>query len=166
VSAYDGLYVVESRLGAGTTFSVYLPLAESIAADAGEASPLCRPRGSETVLVVDDEPDLLEMMRIGLGRLGYSVIGYSDPARALEAFRRDPDRWDIVVTDQVMPGINGGALIAKLREIRPRCPIILCTGFSDDATERLASEAGVAGFFLKPVEPYRIAETIRALRDA
>jgi signal transduction histidine kinase len=165
VSAYDGSYMVESRLGSGTTFSIHLPLAENGIADAAEIATAGRPRGSETVLVVDDEPDLLEMMRIGLARLGYAVTGYSDPARAIEAFRREPDRWDVVVTDQVMPGINGGALIAKLHEIRPLCPIILCTGFSDGATERLASEAGVAGFFLKPVEPSRIAETIRALRD-
>jgi PAS domain S-box-containing protein len=165
VSAYDGLTVVESRLGAGTRFAVHLPLAEHRAADADAAGPLARRRGSETVLVVDDETDLLEMMQIGLTRLGYSVTGYSDPARALEAFQREPDRWDVVVTDQVMPGLDGGALIAKLREIRPLCPIILCTGFSDGATERLAADAGVAGFFLKPVEPFRIAETIRALRD-
>ena len=165
VSAYDGVYTVESRIGAGTTFSIYLPMAETAAAETGDAGRPDRPRGNETVLVVDDEPDLLEMMRVGLARLGYAVTGYSDPAHALEAFRREPDRWDVVVTDQVMPGINGGALIAKLREIRPLCPIILCTGFSDGATERLANEAGVAGFFLKPVEPQRIAETIRTLRD-
>ena len=164
VAAYDGIRVVESRLGHGSCFTVYLPLAEHDVADVREADRAERPNGHETVLVVDDEPDLLEMMRVGLTRLGYAVTGYSDPARALEAFAREPDRWDIVVTDQVMPGINGGALIAKLREIRPRCPVILCTGFSDGATERLASDAEVAGFFLKPVEPARIAETIRALR--
>jgi FixJ family two-component response regulator len=63
-----------------------------------------------------------------------------------------------------MPGMKGFTLIAKLNEIRPDCPIILCTGFSDGTTERQATESGARGFFVKPVEPYRVAEKIRALR--
>jgi PAS domain S-box-containing protein len=164
VNAYDGALTVESWPGGGTTFSIYLPLATDAPPEIGEARPADRARGSETVLLVDDEADLLEMMRIGLTRLGYDVTACSDPLAALELFRADPAHWDAVVTDQVMPGMKGFTLIGKLRAIRPDCPIILCTGFNDGATERQATEAGANGFFLKPIEPYRIAETIRTLR--
>ena len=165
VNAYDGAVAVESRPGGGTTFSIYLPLASDAPAEVGETRPADRVRGSERILVVDDEADLLEMMRIGLTRLGYAVTACPDPIDALELFRREPQAWGAVVTDQVMPRMKGFTLIGKLREIRPDCPIILCTGFNDGATERQARNAGAGGFFLKPVEPYRIAETIRALRD-
>jgi CheY-like chemotaxis protein len=164
VTAYDGAYTVESRRDRGTTFSIYLPLAEAVPAEAAEARALDPSQGNERVLLVDDEADLLEMMRIGLTRLGYAVTACADPRAALALFRRDPAAWDAVVSDQVMPGMKGFTLISALREIRPDCPIILCTGFSDGTTERQASAAGARGFFVKPVEPYRIAEKIRALR--
>ena len=166
VNAYDGAVTVESQPGAGTVFSIYLPLAAGALADDDIAEPAGRTRGSEAVLLVDDEADLLEMMRIGLTRLGYAVTACPDPLAALALFERDPAAWDAVVTDQVMPRLKGVSLTARLRALRPDCPIILCTGFNDGAVERDARQAGAGAFFLKPVEPYRIAETIRALRDS
>jgi PAS domain S-box-containing protein len=165
VSAYDGAYLVESELGRGSRFSIFLPLAETAAAPIVAPPDAGRIRGREAVLVIDDERDLLEMLRIGLERLGYKVTGYADPLKALERFRCEPTRWDVVVTDEMMPGLKGSALIVKLREIHPQCPIVLCSGFSDGVTERQARQAGAAGFFLKPIEPARIAETIRSLLD-
>ncbi|MBI3513664.1 MAG: response regulator [Proteobacteria bacterium] len=165
VAAYDGAYAVESALGHGTSISIYLPLADPVTAAVERAQQAARTRGRESILVIDDEQDLLDMMRIGLERLGYHVTGCADPLQALEIFRREPARWDVVVTDEVMPGIKGSALIAKLRQIRPQCPVVLCTGFSDGSIERRAKKVGAAGFFLKPVEPSRIAEKIRALLD-
>jgi CheY-like chemotaxis protein len=165
VAAYDGGYLVESALGHGTSFSIFVPLAEAAGTARTGASVAAATRGSECVLVVDDERDLLDMMCTGLERLGYRATGVADPLQALEIFRAEPGRWAVVVTDEVMPGLKGSALVAKLREIRPDCPIVLCTGFSDGTTERQAREAGAASFFLKPVAPVRVAETIRALLD-
>jgi PAS domain S-box-containing protein len=166
VAAYEGAYLVESRPGDGTSFSLFLPLAETATPALEPQRPIDAFRGTESILVVDDERDLLDMMCIGLQRLGYSATGCADPLLALETFRAEPGRFAAVVTDEVMPGLKGSALVAKLREIRPALPIVLCTGFSDGATERQARQAGAAGFFLKPVEPARIAETIRTLLDA
>ncbi|MBV8165373.1 MAG: response regulator, partial [Alphaproteobacteria bacterium] len=165
VAAYEGAYQVESQLGRGTSFSMFLPLAEDAAAAAVPPRTADAFRGGESILVVDDERDLLDMMCIGLERLGYRTTGCADPLQALETFRAEPGRWAVVVTDEVMPGLKGSALVAKLREIRPDCPIVLCTGFSDGTTERQARQAGAARFFLKPVDPARIAETIRSLLD-
>jgi CheY-like chemotaxis protein len=165
VAAYEGAYLVESQLDRGTSFSMFVPLTETATAAIDPPRATDAYRGSESILVVDDERDLLDMMCIGLQRLGYRATGYADPLQALEAFRTAPARWAVVVTDEVMPGLKGSALVVKLREIRPDCPIVLCTGFSDGTTERQARQAGAASFFLKPVEPARIAETIRTLLD-
>jgi signal transduction histidine kinase/ActR/RegA family two-component response regulator len=163
VSAYGGAYVVKSRVGAGSEFSIYLPLVESAPVEpCDRAGP---PRGEESVLVLDDEVDLTDMLSIGLGRLGYDVTCCNDPVEALSAFEQDPDAWDIVITDQAMPAMKGTAVIKRLKAIRPRCAVILCTGFADGATEEAAIEAGADAFLLKPIETQRIAQTLRELLD-
>src|SRR5207244_1272175 len=97
VGAYGGAYRVESRVGAGTRFAIYLPAADAFEPDA-PAPPLPeRARGGETILLVDDEADLVAMTATGLRRLGYTVAPFLDPAAALAAFRRDPGAWAAVV---------------------------------------------------------------------
>jgi CheY-like chemotaxis protein len=163
VTAYQGAYVVRSRLGAGSDFSIYLPLAQPTAV--ARRDRVVTPRGLESVLVIDDEVDLTDMLSIGLGRLGYDVTGCNDPVEALAAFEEDPEAWDIVITDQAMPAMKGTAVIKRLKAMRPACPVILCTGFADGATEEAALAAGADAFLLKPVEAQRIAQTLRTLLD-
>jgi two-component system cell cycle sensor histidine kinase/response regulator CckA len=165
VMSYEGAYRVESRPGSGTDFSIYLPLAgaDRIAAVAMEIVPPDI-RGRERILIVDDERDVVDMMSIGLERLGYEVASADNPADALEAFADDPTAWDLVVSDQTMPGMTGLSLIAELKSLRPDIEVILCTGFSDGTIERSARELGV-DCLLKPVEPHRLAARIRVLMD-
>jgi PAS domain S-box-containing protein len=163
VMDHGGACRVESTRGSGTRFAVYIP------SDPGSAPPVrelpAQPdgEGNETVLIVDDEADIADMLAIGLGRLGYRVTAIVDPADALAAVERNPDAWDVVISDQVMPGMKGMTLFAHLKAIKPALRFILCTGFSDAATEAHALEAGADGFFLKPVSPEQIAARIRRI---
>jgi DNA-binding NtrC family response regulator len=99
---------------------------------------------------VDDELDVADVVSIGLDRLGYEVAAVQDPAEAAQIFKEDPDAWDVVISDQVMPGMRGLELLAALKCLRPSVRFILCTGFSDGPTERAALDAGAGAFFLKP----------------
>jgi CheY-like chemotaxis protein len=155
-----------SRLGEGTTFSIYVPL---------EASPLparLRPpseasvRGGERILIVDDESDIVDTLSIGLERLGYETVGVTDAMEALEAFQENPKAWDIVVTDEVMPGLLGLDLIRRLKAIRPDVKAVLCTGYSDATVEEVTRGAGVDVFLLKPVDAASIAIKLRELMAA
>ena len=163
VHAYAGAYLVKSRLGAGSEFAIYLPLVET--APETEAAGAGPPIGNESVLVIDDEVDLTDMLSIALGRLGYDVTCCNDPLEAVAAFEEDPHAWDGVITDQAMPTMTGTAVIRRLKTLRPDCPVVLCTGFADGATEQGALAAGADAVLLKPIEAHRIARTIRELFD-
>ena len=167
VAEYGGACMVESRPGDGTSFRIYLPIAAAIetqqAVAQGDTGVI---GGSERLLVVDDEPFLTEMLEIGLGRLGYAVTTANDPTEALKLFEQDPRSFDAVISDQIMPKLSGMALLGQLRAIRPDVPFILCTGFSDGATEETAIAAGADAFFVKPVPTERLAEKIRELATA
>jgi signal transduction histidine kinase/CheY-like chemotaxis protein len=165
VTAYQGGYLVQSQVGVGTEFSIYLPLAVVEAAAATDAAADDAFRGGESVLIVDDDVDLADMLSIALERLGYDVTCCNDPLEALEAFEQDPGAWEVVVSDQVMPGMKGLELIGRLRALRPDCVSVLCTGFADDVSEARALAAGVDMFVLKPCEPRLIAERVRELLD-
>jgi PAS domain S-box-containing protein len=167
VMSYDGVLLVTSRPGSGSAFEIYLPLADAPVA----AAPLPRTartslRGRERVLVIDDEVAVADVMAIGLDRLGYEAVAAHDPSEALAAFEEDPAAFDVVVSDQVMPRMKGLALFRSLKAIRPSLRFILCTGFSDEATEESARATGVDAYFMKPAAPEEIAAAIRQLFDA
>jgi CheY-like chemotaxis protein len=165
VIAYGGACLVTSRVGEGSTFAIYLPLSRRAAAPiAAEASPPPA-AGRERILVVDDEADLIDVLRIGLGRAGYEVLAVNDPETALAAFNADPDAWVAVISDQVMPRMKGLTLLSRLRAIRPSLPFILCTGYGDGVGEEAALAAGADAFFVKPVPPQRLSAALRRVID-
>jgi two-component system cell cycle sensor histidine kinase/response regulator CckA len=92
-------------------------------------------------------------------------VALNDPAEAIKVFAEDPAAWDVVVSDQVMPGRNGLTLFKRLKEIQPALRFILYTGFSEDATEDHALAAGVDAFFMKTTSPEQLATAIRRLVD-
>ncbi|MBV8166767.1 MAG: GAF domain-containing protein [Alphaproteobacteria bacterium] len=163
VNAYHGAYLMQSRVGVGTDFAIYLPLAD--APGAAEAPPHEAAPSGESVLVVDDDVDFADMQSIALERLGYEVTCCNDPLEALDAFEQDPAAWDVIVSDHMMPGMKGLELVRRLRAVRPDCVTVLCTGFADDVSEASALAAGVDLFVLKPAEPRHIAERVRELLD-
>ena len=129
VSSLKGTITVESSPEVGSTFHVILPTIEE-PAEAAEEEQEPLPVGNESVLFVDDEPDIVKMEAQMLSALGYKSTVTSRSLEALGFFEESPNRFDIVITDQVMPGMTGSELAKELLRIRPDLPVILCTGFS------------------------------------
>jgi len=165
IESHNGACHVISRLGEGSVFSVYLPLRT---APLGEATPFRRARetaGAEKILIVDDEPDIVDVLTIGLERLGYETVGATDPREALAAFEEDSSAFDVVVSDEVMPGMRGLELIRRLKAIRPDIKTVLCTGYGDTTHDEIDGPTGVDIFLLKPVDASTIASKLRQLMD-
>jgi len=97
--------------------------------------------------------------------LGYSVTSRTSSLEALEAFRANPDKFDVVITDMAMPNMSGDKLAAELIKIRPDIPILLCTGFSEKISEEKAASTGIKGFLMKPIRVNDISKKIRELLD-
>jgi len=163
VRNHHGAITFESRLGKGTTFTVLLPLAPG----AGETGPAAAAahrtvRGSATVLVVDDEETFRDMAVATLTSLGYKAITCQDGVAAVEYFRHAAASVDLVVLDMVMPGMDGKTAFARLREIRPDIPVLLCSGYSVDGRAEELLQQGAAGFIEKP---FRKAELTQRLSE-
>ena len=118
------------------------------------------------MLVVDDEPAILRLLGESLEDAGWRVSAFDNPARALLAFILDPDRFDVVITDQTMPAMSGMELIAEILAKRPEMPVILCTGYSDSVTEDVALAAGVRRFFYKPLNIENLLDALADLAPA
>jgi len=117
--------------------------------------------GRERVLLVDDENDLVEIGRLMLERLGYSVATRTSSIEALELFKSDPNKFQLVITDMTMPNMTGDLLAQKLLELRPDLPVILCTGYSERMTEVRARDMGIKAFLMKPIIIQDLSTTIR-----
>ncbi len=167
VRAHKGKIVLSSQPGRGSLFQVYLPL------DEREPGPEIRsetsgelPGGTETILVVDDEAAIVNMVRQFLERLGYSVTPcYSSP-EALKAFQAAPDAFDLVITDMTMPDLTGVQLAGELFKIRSDLPVILCTGYSDSVSEDSIREHGLAKYLKKPIKQEELAFSVRQVLDS
>ncbi len=161
-----GGITVASEPGAGSTFTVYLPVT---GAERVEESPADHEEpggGNESILVVDDEEDIVFLVRRLLEKLGYRVIGHTDSVQALEHFAKDPWAIDLVITHMTMPVLAGTELSAGILRYRPGMPIILCTGFNDLINKERAKELGIREFMMKPILKEELAAAVRrALAD-
>jgi DNA-binding NtrC family response regulator len=126
-------------------------------ADQNAASP----PGAARILLVDDDQSLLRVTNRILVKLGYSVDAFSDPEKALEAFRLAPMTWDVVVTDRAMPRLTGEELCTEIMKIRKGMPIVMATGFGERPDEENARNIGVSEFLYKPLESPEIAVAVR-----
>jgi len=164
VKNYDGFISLDSELGEGTVFHVFLPTTEKGALTESEIYEQI-PIGRERILFVDDEEILAKMGKTMLERLGYHVTVRNNSLEALETFQNQPDTFDIVITDQTMPGMTGSDLSRRMLQIRPDIPIILCTGYSTIITEEKAKSMGIKEFAFKPLAKKDIAKLIRKVLD-
>jgi PAS domain S-box-containing protein len=165
VKEHGGAVTVRSELERGTTFDVFFPKIEAESEAAAEVSTIL-PGGTESILYVDDEPALVEVGTKILQSLDYKVTSRSSSVEALEAFRSQPNRFEMIITDQIMPHMTGLELAREILTIRPGIPIIICTGFSETVTPERAEELGVSAVVMKPLVSSQIAGRIRSILDA
>ena len=164
VANYEGTILVESTLGQGTRFTIYLPtIPVSVSPDAPLATPSL-PTGQGQILFVDDEEAIVHVCKELLEQLGYQVVAKTSAYEALSAFREDPDYFDVVITDQTMPGMTGEELSERLLKLRPNLPIILCTGFSHSIDADKAKALGIRGFLIKPLLSHQLAQMLQEVR--
>jgi two-component system cell cycle sensor histidine kinase/response regulator CckA len=165
VKQLQGYISVESELGEGATFSVFLPQAGQ---PRPSPSPVPRPAaavGRETILLVEDEPAVLRLAETVLRRHGYTVVSAAAPAAALEYFDRpEASGCTMMISDVVMPGMTGAELTRRLRERGIAIPVLLMSGYADAAREALATLPAVA-FLPKPFAPQVLLEKVRSVLD-
>jgi CheY-like chemotaxis protein len=159
-----GAIDVKSVAGEGTRFEIWLPVTAEIGRRAVEVvREPARGRG-ETVMIVDDEGMLVALAEEMLAGLGYEPVGYQSSSAALQAFRANPRRFDLVLTDEAMPDVVGTELAREIRLIRPEVPIILMSGHGGATLENRAAAMGVNEVLHKPLQRADLAESLaRAL---
>ena len=160
VMEHKGCIDVESELGRGTAFTVWIPQAEGEGdAKAAAEEEVVQGRG-QVVLCVDDEPEVLAALEEMLATLGYEPAGYGDSREALEAVRAEPSRFEAMVSDEVMPGLTGTQLAIEVRKINPTLPILIASGYGGSGFETRALSAGVDRVLKKPYRMGEIAEVL------
>ncbi len=166
VQDHGGRIDIESVPDAGTTVSVYLPIdttadGEKKAEQGGEQH-----RGTERVLLVDDEQLLVDLGSEMLTGLGYTVAAYSDSELALQEYQADPSGFDVVVTDLTMPRLTGLQLALECKRLRPDMPIVLCTGYTDAKVPGVGVDEAVQALITKPLTRRLLGDTVREVLDA
>ncbi|MDM8523952.1 PAS domain S-box protein [Desulfococcaceae bacterium HSG8] len=166
VKEHKGDIKICSEIGKGTTFIVYLPLMDkTVKSDKKEVIEENLQTGDERILLVDDEPSIAKLEKLMLERLGYNITMRINSIEALEAFRANPDSFDMIISDMNMPNMAGDQLASEIKSIRSDIPIILCTGFSERMNEEKADILGIAGILMKPVVKSEMGKTVRKLLD-
>lgn len=168
LQSYGGEVSVESEVGKGTAFILYFPAIqqapEQQSAEHDQQEPL--PRGTEHILLVDDEKPIADVATNMLEWLGYKVTVRTSSYDALEAFRSLGDRIDLLITDLTMPQMNGLQLYREIKKIRPEVKVIVCTGFSEQLNSVSARSVGIEGFLSKPVVLPELARCVRLVLDS
>ncbi len=164
VKSHKGAIKVSSNKESGTEFHVYFPSCKH-AATVGEKHLRPPLHGAETILLVDDEPELVDVGKKLLENLGYRVIPSVGALHALEVFRADPTKFDLVLTDFTMPYMTGIELAEKLLQLRQDIPVILVTGFSETMSAEQSYKMGIREFLMKPLINEELSHCIRRVLD-
>lgn len=160
ISRQGGHIQVESNVGKGTTFKIFLPVARRESGLEQVISINDLKGGSGNILLVDDEEQVVQVTGEILQSLGYTVIGRTSPEEALQIFAEAPHTFDLLLTDLTMPALTGLELAEKIKNIRSDLPIILCTGYSDQVSKDAAVHAGIDEYCMKPISMRELSNVV------
>ena len=160
VKQHSGHLLVESSPGQGTVFRIYFPLVEAPVETVVVGGVLDRLEGSETILVVDDEPEILEVVRRLLEPLGYTVLTAASAREALEVAEQGA-QLDLLLADVIIPGMNGTELAKRLLVGRPGMKVLFMSGYTDAVLEEQGIAWGGCNFISKPLSPGKLAGRLR-----
>ena len=167
IQSHKGYINAKSKEGQGTCFEVYLPVyTGDIRPEDKVAEDRPIQKGTETILLVDDDKKVAFMEQHMLEKLGYQVTCHFDSPGALDAFKKTPHEFDLVITDLTMPELTGYELSEKISEIRPDIPIVLCTGYGEHINKKKYDLQGIKGFLNKPVSVKGMSNLIRDILDS
>jgi hypothetical protein len=167
VEQSGGSITVESKVGE-TTFTVLLPIASSdndLAYSSSSEESRVATRGSETLLVVEDEEVVRTLVRVALEGQGYTVLTASEGKDALEVLRMHSGQVDLLITDVIMPGISGRELVEETRKTRPGLRVLYMSGYTDDALDRNGLQGTPDQFIQKPFTPLTLARKVRSILE-
>jgi PAS domain S-box-containing protein len=164
IKNHGGIINVNSEKGKGTTFSIYLPASEKKLAKAEESSDNIS-RGTETILLVDDEDMIIDVADEILQEMGYNVLCARGGKEALEIYEQKRKDIDMVILDMIMPDMGGGETYDKMKEINPNVRVLLSSGYSIDGEASQILERGCDGFIQKPFAMEQLSRSIRNVLD-
>lgn len=164
VKEHKGYIMVQSKIGEGSTFIVYLPVFQP-ASPRKEKPAYAAVTGTETIFVVDDEEQILHSMEESLRSHGYRLIAASDPVNAVDMFRRLPQNIDLLITDIVMPGIDGKELIRQFKQNKPDVKVLAVSGYTKYVADK-QDITTIDGFLHKPFETGQLLTAVRKVLDA
>ena len=166
VEQHDGLIRVESEPGKGSTFSLFFPATNDLCEvqQVKEAVPVMR--GQEAILIVEDDQMLAELNRTIFEDKGYAVTVEIDSLQALERIRQNPRQFDLILSDQSMPGLTGLELTREAHKINPQLPVVICSGYSSGISPEATRELNIAAFCAKPLEVSELLNVIRQVLDS
>lgn len=165
IQKYDGNIFVDSEAGKGSSFKVYLPLTYDMVNGQKEDKSETNLAKCQKILLVDDNEDVIKVLKKGLEHLDYKVVAEKNSKKAIEIFKQEHENIDIVITDYMMPELNGGALAMEVKKIKKDVRVILITGFMDENKDIINDSKAVDAYILKPVEITNLSKVIRELLD-
>ncbi|MDB6042609.1 MAG: sensor hybrid histidine kinase [Gammaproteobacteria bacterium] len=166
VTELGGAIDVTTQPGEGTTFEIWLPVAGETGRPFVAAARELPRGGGETVMIVDDESSLVALAEETLAELGYEPVGFESSSAALQALRAEPERFDLILTDEAMPDLIGTELASDIRRIRPDVPIILMSGHGGPQLAKRAAAIGVNEVLRKPLQRRDLAEALARVLTA
>ncbi len=164
ITSHEGEIVVESDPGKGTRFDIYLPLTDKPVQNHDETMEQ-GVTGNEHILIVDDEPAIVNLLKRKLEYWGYRVSAFCESPKALSAFEMQPQAYDLVITDQAMPKLPGDRLVKAIKKIRPSVPVIICTGYNSIISDSGGDWSDAHTLLMKPINMSILAQSLRKALD-
>jgi len=166
VKSHEGYIMCYSEPGEGTTFKIYFPIIEQKAGlEEPEETEVPLKGGTETILLVEDDETIRNLGEQMLGEFGYTVLTATDGENALELYRIEQARIDLIILDLIMPGMGGRKCLEELIRINPQTKVLIASGYSANARRKDTVEAGAKGLISKPYDMSQMLNMVREILD-